>query len=115
MKHLICISIFAVIISSCVPIAHQFPVVSSKQTEYQDYGHDLAWSPNDQLLSVTTNTGLYVYNTNTLEQLATITGLSGAVVTFSKNTWRRSMGILFMFGDSKTTNYFFRRKKTTTY
>ena len=83
MKKLIWISLVSLAIHSCVSQAPLPPVATTEQTEYQDFAYYLTWSSDDQLLSATTNTGLYVYDTKTYEQVAVFTGLGGATVEFS--------------------------------
>jgi hypothetical protein len=60
--------LLVVIISACAPIISKQGVLPAPiPKEYQDFGYYLTWSPDDQLLSVTTNTGLYVYDAHTFE------------------------------------------------
>lgn len=80
MKLLTKLSVFVLILSACAPLS----LPTSDSNDRQDSAYYLTWSPDDQLLAVTTFTGLYVYDTNTFEQMATFAGLSGSVVTFSK-------------------------------
>jgi WD40 repeat protein len=44
----------------------------------------MVWSPDDSLIALTANTGLYVYDTKTYRQLAAFDGLGGATAVFSK-------------------------------
>lgn len=80
MKPFIRISILVLFISACAP---SFSNVPPTQTEYQDFGYSLTWSPDDRLLSVTTNTGLYVYDTGTRKQVAAFTVPGGSSVAFA--------------------------------
>ena len=87
MKFSAILSLFALTVSACVPGGAVNTDMSSSPVpqEYQDFGYSLAWSPDDELIAVTANTGLYVYNTHTFEQLAAFSGLSGSTVDFSSN------------------------------
>src|SRR5689334_19230963 len=79
MKSLLRISLLVLIISACAP------EVTKTQTELQDFGYELSWSPGDTVLAVTTQTGLYVYDTHTFKQVAAMPGFSGSTATFSKD------------------------------
>jgi WD40 repeat protein len=81
MKLLTRLFLLALIVSACTP-ALQSDVVTTPE-ERQDFGYFLRWSPDDKLLSVTANSGLYVYDTDTLEQVAAFPGLGGSTVAFS--------------------------------
>lgn len=85
MKFLTQLFLFVLVISACNPVAQSSVDVPSAPAieERQDFGYFLAWSPDDRLLSVTTNTGLYVYDTNTFEQVAAFPDLRGSTVTIS--------------------------------
>src|SRR5690349_18651050 len=87
MKFSAILSLFALTVSACVPGGAVNTDMSSSPIpqEYQDFGYSLAWSPDDELIAVTANTGLYVYNTHTFEQLTAFSGLSGSTVDFSSN------------------------------
>ena len=85
MKTLTNLFTLALMISACAPAT---PIGTDTlptpvPQEYQDFGYYLSWSPDDQLLAVTTNTGLYVYDTNTFNQLEAFSGFSGSTVVFS--------------------------------
>jgi WD40 repeat protein len=77
--------LFMLIISACTPVAQSNVDASFAPAieERQDFGYFLAWSPDDRLLSVTTNTGLYLYDTGTFEQVAAFPGISGSTVDLS--------------------------------
>ncbi len=85
MKHLTRLFLFLLIVSACSPAAQSNMAASTQPAieERQDFGYFLAWSPDDELLSVTTNTGLYVYDTDTFEQVAAFPDLSGSTVELS--------------------------------
>ena len=85
MKVLAQLFLFLLIVSGCNPAVQPKAESSSlPATENrQDFGYSLAWSPDDKLLSVTTNTGLYVYDTSTLKQVAAFPDLSGVTVDLS--------------------------------
>ena len=83
MKKLIQISIIAIIISSCISGPLILPGVPTEQTEYQDFAYFMTWSPDDQLFSATTNSGLYIYDANTYEQVAAFAELGGSTAEFS--------------------------------
>ncbi len=83
MKVLARLFLFVLIVSACNPIPAANVVSPPTVEERQDFGYFLSWSPGDQLLSVTANTGLYVYDANTLKQVAAFPGLGGATVALS--------------------------------
>src|SRR3990172_5055797 len=80
MKPFIQIVTLVLLISSCTPALTNVPPT---QVEYQDFGYNLTWSPDDKLLSVTTNTGLYVYDTTTFKQVAAFAVLGSSGVAFA--------------------------------
>ncbi|RPJ23861.1 MAG: hypothetical protein EHM33_19690, partial [Chloroflexi bacterium] len=80
MKPFIRITILVLLISSCTPSLSNVPPT---QIEYQDFGYYLTWSPDDKLLSVTANTGLYVYDATTFKQVAAFAEFSGSTVAFA--------------------------------
>ncbi|HLO31667.1 MAG TPA: hypothetical protein VK249_21115 [Anaerolineales bacterium] len=84
MKFLKKLFLLILILSACAPVTPyaQTPPTGVLQ-EYQDFGYELSWSPDDQLLSVTTNTGLYVYDARSFKQLAAFAGLGGSISIFS--------------------------------
>lgn len=83
MKLLPSLLLFALILSACGPVT---PVRLSTLTprEYQDFAYQMVWSPDDSMIALTANTGLYVYDTNTYKQMAAFDGLGGATAVFSK-------------------------------
>jgi WD40 repeat protein len=83
MKVLTQLFLLLLIASACNPVAPANVVSPPTSEERQDFGYFLSWSPDDKLLSVTTNTGLYVYDTNTFTQVAAFPNLGGATADFS--------------------------------
>jgi WD40 repeat protein len=79
MRLLIQISMLVLIISACAPEA------TKTYTTHQDFGYELNWSPNNTLLAVTTETGLYIYDIHTFKQVKSFSGFSGSAVVFSKD------------------------------
>src|SRR5215211_7659196 len=77
--------LFVLFLSACGPVTPISTDVlpTSVPQEYQDFSYYLSWSPDNKLLSVTTNTGLYVYDAQTFKQLAAFSGLSGSTVAFA--------------------------------
>lgn len=86
MKFLAKLSLFVLILSACAPLSSPKPesLLTFDSNDHQDSAYYLTWSPDAKLLAVTTFTGVYVYDTNTFEQMAIFAELSGSVVTFSK-------------------------------
>ena len=84
MKLLIKFTLLVLVLSGCVPLASPSQKTVSTQVAYQDFGYYLTWSPDDNLLVVTTNTGLYVYNTKSYTQFAAFDKLSGSVAAFGQ-------------------------------
>lgn len=83
MKFLPSLLLFILILSACGPVTPVSPPTSTPQ-EYQDFAYQMVWSPDDSMIALTTNTGLYVYDTKTYKQLAAFDGLGGATALFSK-------------------------------
>ena len=83
MKVLTQLFLLLVLVSGCNPEVPSNVVSPPTSEERQDFGYFLSWSPDDKLLSVTTNSGLYVYNTDMLKQVAAFPGLGGSTVAFS--------------------------------
>lgn len=83
MKHLTRLFLFVLLVSACNPIAPTNVVSPPTPEERQDFGSSLRWSPDDRLLAITTNTGLYIYDTHSFQQVAAFPGLIGATVDFS--------------------------------
>ena len=81
MKFLTILFLFALILSACGPVT---PVSPPTPQEYQDFSYQMVWSPDDSMIALTTQTGLYIYDTHTYKQLAAIDGLGGATAVFSK-------------------------------
>jgi WD40 repeat protein len=86
MKVLTRLFLFVQVISACNPLAAANVVSPPTAEERQDFGYFLSWSPDNKLLSVTANTGLYVYDANTLQQVAAFPGLGGTTVAISNET-----------------------------
>src|SRR5688572_13754474 len=87
MKFSAILFLFALAVSACVPggAVDTDMLPSPVLQEYQDFGYYLTWSPDDELIAVTANTGLYVYDSHTFRQVAAFSGLSGSTVDFSSN------------------------------
>jgi WD40 repeat protein len=83
MKVLFQLFLILLIISACNPEEPASVVSPDRPEERQDFGYYLAWSPDDKLLSVTTNTGLYVYDTSNFKQVAALPGMSASTIDFS--------------------------------
>lgn len=84
MKFLLRLLLFVVILSACGPVTPVSPFSTRVPQEYQDFSYQMVWSPDDSMIALTANTGLYVYDTKTYEQLAAFDGLGGATAIFSK-------------------------------
>ncbi len=84
MKYLIKLSLFVFILTACGPLIP----ISSEPTplpgiyEYQDFAYDIVWSQDDSMIALTTLTGLYVYNTDTYEQLFSFNQGGGSTAIF---------------------------------
>jgi WD40 repeat protein len=81
MKFSTMLFLLALTVLACAPGG----TVNLDLQEYQDFGYSLAWSPDDELLAVTANTGLYGYDTHTFKQVAAFAGLGGSTATFARN------------------------------
>ena len=85
MKLLVSLSLFVFILASCTFTSTKpEAAVTPGQYQYQDFAYDLVWSPDDNLLAATTNTGLYVYDAKTYSQLAVLDNIGGSTVAFGK-------------------------------
>ena len=73
------------ILSACAPKASPAQTTQGTPVAYQDFGYYLTWSPDDNLLAVTSNTGLYVYDTKSHAQLAAFDKLGGSTAAFSQH------------------------------
>jgi len=85
MNSLAKLSLFILLISACGPVT---PVgIDAMPTrvpqEYQDFSYQMVWSADDSMIVLSTNTGLYVYDTESYKQLAAFDGLAGATAIFS--------------------------------
>lgn len=86
MKLLINLSLFAFILSACgpvVPITTQ-PTAILNTGDYQDFAYDIVWSQDDSMVSLTTQTGLYVYDTKTYKELFSF-DQNGSTAVFGKD------------------------------
>lgn len=85
MKLLTRLFLLVLILSACGPVTPAaisiLPTPVSQ--ELQDFSYQMVWSPDDSMIALTTNTGLYVYDTKTYQQLAVFDGLGGATAIFS--------------------------------
>lgn len=85
MKILPKLLLFALILSACGPVTPVSTFSTRIPQEYQDFSYQMVWSPDDSMIALTTNTGLYVYDTKTYKQLTAFDGLGGATAVFSKS------------------------------
>lgn len=76
--------LFASIVSACGPVTPFSTLPTAASQEYQDFSYQMVWSADDSMIALTTNTGLYIYDTKSYEQLAALDGVSGATAVFSK-------------------------------
>ena len=76
--------LFVLILCACGPVTpvNTDVLPSSIPQKYQDFSHQMIWAPDDSMIALTTNTGLYVYDTKTYEQLAAFDDLGGATAVF---------------------------------
>src|SRR5215213_4309758 len=86
MKFLAKLSLLVLILSACAPVASTNPnrLPKTLLRELQDYSYQMVWAPDDSMIALTTNTGLYIYDTKTYKQLAAFDGIGGATAAFSK-------------------------------
>lgn len=112
MKFLAKLSLFVWFLSACAPGTANPDALSPVPQEYQDFGYALTWSPDDELLAVTANTGLYVYDTNRFKQLAAFSGLSGSTVDFSSNSMAAIHGEGLYVWNLKDYSLLFQEKST---
>jgi WD40 repeat protein len=85
MKKFAILSLFALLLSACGPLVPVTPEVSPEPSvnEYQDFAYDIVWSQDDSMVALTTNLGLYVYDTKTSKQLFSF-DQNGSTVVFGK-------------------------------
>lgn len=83
MKFLPSLLLFISMLSACGPVT-PVSLPTSTPREYQDFAYQIVWSPDDSMIALTANTGLYVYDAKTYKQLAAFDGLGGATAAFSK-------------------------------
>ena len=115
MKFSATLFLLALTVSACAPggtVNANDVLPSLGLQQYQDFGYYLAWSPEDELLAVTANTGLYVYDTDTFAQLAAFSGLSGSTVTFAKDYMAAINGDGVYVWNRKDYNLLFQEKTT---
>ena len=82
MKTLIKLVLFVFLLSACGPLTFVTPEASAK-IEYQDFAYDIVWSQDDSMVALTTETGLYVYDTKTYKQLFAF-DQNGSTVVFGE-------------------------------
>jgi WD40 repeat protein len=84
MKFLAKLFLLVSLASACAPItANTDMLPTSVPEEYQDFAYQIVWATDDSMIALTTNTGLYVYDTKTYKQLAAFEGLAGSMAVFS--------------------------------
>lgn len=87
MKFLVKLILFVLTLSACGPVT---PVQTELlptpvPQEYRDFTYRMVWSPDDSMIALTTNTGLYVYDPKTHKQLAAFEEPRGATALFSES------------------------------
>ena len=85
MKTLIKLVLFVFFLSACGPLT---PITSEASStpaanEYQDFAYDIVWSQDNSMVALTTETGLYVYDTKTNKQLFAF-DQNGSTVVFGE-------------------------------
>jgi WD40 repeat protein len=75
---------FALILSACGPVTPVSTFSTRVPQGYQDFAYQIVWSPDDSMIALTTQTGLYVYDMQTYKQLVAFEELGGATAVFSK-------------------------------
>jgi WD40 repeat protein len=85
MKILIKLTLFIFLLSACGPLISVTSEEASTPAveEYQDFAYDIVWSQDDSIVALTTNTGLYVYDTKSHKQLFSF-DQNGSTVVFGK-------------------------------
>jgi len=88
MKPRIKLFLLVLIFAACAPVtpSNTDSMPTPVPQEYQDFSYQMVWAPDDSLMALTTNTGLYVYDTKTYKQLAAFDMLGGPTAVFS-NTY----------------------------
>ncbi|HEX6033142.1 MAG TPA: hypothetical protein VFY83_01865 [Anaerolineales bacterium] len=69
MKILIRLILLACTLSACGPVTpfNTDTLPSPAPQEYQDFAYQIVWAADDSMIALTTNTGLYVYDTNSYQ------------------------------------------------
>ena len=117
MKFLPGLLLFILILSACGPVTPVSTFSTRVPQEYQDFSYQMVWSPDNSMIALTANTGLYVYDAKTYKQLAAFDGLSGATAAFSKTylaavvheklfVWKLNDFSLLFSQDTKNESYF---------
>ena len=77
--------VFVFLLSACGPLIPLTPepALTPGTYEYQDFAYDIVWSQDNSMVALTTNTGLYVYDTNTYKQIFKFER-NGSTVAFGK-------------------------------
>ncbi len=86
MKLLIKLSLVVFALSACgpvVPITAE-PTSITNTSEYQDFAYDIVWSQDEKIVALTTQTGLYVYDTKTYKELFSF-DQNGSTTVFGKD------------------------------
>jgi WD40 repeat protein len=85
MKTLVKLSLFIFLLSACGPVTPVTPAVlpTPAVDKRQDFAYDIVWSQDDSMVALTTQTGLYVYDTKTYKQLFAF-AQNGSTVVFGK-------------------------------
>lgn len=88
MKFLLSLCLLVLLISACSPATEPATPTIAEATlpEFQDFSYRMIWSSDDRLIALTTNTGLYVYETSAYKQVAAFDGLGGSTAVFGTNT-----------------------------
>jgi WD40 repeat protein len=84
MRFLIKPFLLVLVLCACAPVtpANTNVLPTPVEQEYPDFSYQMVWAPDDSMIALTTNTGLYVYDTKTYKQLAAFDGLGGATAVF---------------------------------
>ncbi len=86
MKFLIKFFLFAFALSACGPVLPitTEPTAIATTSEYQDFAYDIVWSQDASMVALTTQTGLYVYDTITYKELFSF-DQNGSTAVFGEN------------------------------
>ncbi|HET9911446.1 MAG TPA: hypothetical protein VFQ13_06110, partial [Anaerolineales bacterium] len=87
MKFLTTFFLLVLFLSACGPVtpAGTSILPTPVPQEVQDFAYQIVWSPNDSMIALTTNTGLYVYDPKTYKQLAAFEEFDGTTAIFSNS------------------------------